>query len=253
MPEKGPERGTGWAEFFRIWSETQRTVFEAARAAPSAGATDGSAAWEQAKALSDAWMQFVESMLDVVEARSRAPGGSPFDPAGWLRSEGAGGLGDLFRWLEGPDLAPPFGSAEELKSFARGTRMWMAYATAVEQMKAVLGAAWLESFRVFIARLSAPDAAERLADWEAVVALWNASAEETLARTYRAPGFHAAMRDLVAAETDLRAELRTRVETLSDALGLPTRSELDDLHETLHGLRREVRRLRRAQAPAERA
>jgi len=71
-----------------------------------------------------------------------------------------------------------------------------------------------------------------------------------MGRTYRSDGFLTAQRQLVEAWLALRARLRARIERFSDLLGIPTRREVDDLHETVAELRREIRALKRGGAPA---
>jgi hypothetical protein len=133
----------------------------------------------------------------------------------------------------------------------RGTREWLAYLAAVEQLKSVMAEAWLTAFRAFVERLAGEDRAAR-ADgrpapgWDRIEALWAVEMRETLNATYRGAAFLCASRDLLRAETDLRRGLRAQVEGVATALGLPTRAEIDDLSEAVDGLRRQMRRMRAA-------
>lgn len=223
-----PERDWGGHDPFRAWIDANMAAL-GGRAGP---------VWTRAEALYRAWAGFVEGMADAQASVHGAPGASPFDPAGWLRGPGAGGMADLMRWLEGPVLADLGGEA---RAQVRATREWVAYLTAVEQMKAVLGEAWLAAFRRFAARLGAGEAAP---GWDRVLALWEEAAEAETARVYRSSAFLAAQRDLMAAETALRRTVRARAERVAEALGLPTRAEMDDLGRSLHAMRRELRRMR---------
>ena len=79
---------------------------------------------------------------------------------------------------------------------------------------------------------------------ETIRTRWQAAADLELARAMRSEAFLAAQRDLMRARLDCAALIRARLETLADLLGMPTRSETDELGERLHRLEREVRALR---------
>ena len=228
--------GNGAAfDAFRRWIEAQQAAL----------AGGPGAAWARAETLHRAWVRFLDSLAEARAERHGGPDASPFDPAGWLRAEGAGGMADLFRWLEGPEFSDLW--AEQRRAI-RETRQWFAWCAALEQMKAVLGRGWLDAFRDFCGRLAAAPGGAEGPRWPEIVALWQAVATEATDRLYRSPAYLAATRDLVRAEAELRRALRERAEIVADLFGLPTRAELDDLHETVHRLRREVRALRAAAA-----
>lgn len=226
----------GTADLFRLWVESNRALLEG-----GAGPL-----WAHCERVYRDWARFAEAFAAADGGRRGADEASPFDPAGWLRPPGGGGMADLLRWLEGPDLAGPAGGVAE---WLRGTREWIAYLTAIEQMKAVLAEGWLTAFRAFVERFVAEDRAARAESraapgWERMRAIWHETAAVELAETYRRPACLAAQRDLIRAETALRRTLRGRVETVSRELGLPTRAELDDLGATVHAMGRELRRMR---------
>jgi len=231
MPGHARDGENAGSDFFGAWLDAHRALFGAAAAGP---------VWQRAEALYRAWAQAAEGFAGAHGARHAGPGASPFDPAGWLRGAGAGGLADLMRWLEGPELSDLFG-AERLA--IRGLREWLAYLAAVEQMKAVIGEGWLAAFGTFAARLAERPAAER-PGWPEMLALWQEIGAVEMTRMQRSAPFLAATRDLIEAETALRRAVRARVEPIADLCGLPTRVEIDDLHRTVTDLRRELRRAR---------
>ncbi|MEM9147007.1 MAG: poly(R)-hydroxyalkanoic acid synthase subunit PhaE [Pseudomonadota bacterium] len=222
-------------DFVRRWLDAHRAMFASGTAGPI---------WAQAETIYAAWAKAVEAGYEAHGARHGGPGASPFDPAGWLRPAGAGGMADLLRWLEGPDYADLF--AEQRRAI-RGTREWLAWLAAAEQMRAVLGQAWLEAFGRFAEALGTEGGP---LGWQAIVELWQRLSGDALTALYATPAYLAAQRDLVSAETALRRALREQIETMAALFGLPTRTELDDVHASLHALRREVRGLRAASGPA---
>ena len=91
--------GTGQAgsDFFRRWLES------------NAWALGGGAGplWQTCEHLHATWVRFAEGMAGAHAARHGGPDASPFDPAGWPRGPGEGGMADLFCWLEGEGLSGP--------------------------------------------------------------------------------------------------------------------------------------------------
>jgi len=88
------------------------------------------------------------------------------------------------------------------------------------------------------------DAQEGSPDWAAMQARWQAAADAELAAAQASEDFLTAQAELIRTRLACAALLRKRVEGLAQLLGMPTREELDSLHETVHRLGREVRMLR---------
>lgn len=234
------EHGTADSDLFRIWLDGSRAFLNASRG-PAAG-------WQGAERMFATWSRFAEAFAAEHRARHGGPGESPFDPAGWLRAEGGGGMADLWRWMEGPDLADLF---QGERTAIRETREWAAWLAALEQFRTVVGDGWMRAFKQFVRRLSTiyeRDKGEERKDpdWTELVSIWREIADAEMARTHRSESFLAAQRDLIAAQIDLRQSLRARIERFSEFLGIPTRAEVDDLHRMLHEMRREITRLRAA-------
>ena len=235
--------GMSAEDLIRLWLEAGRAF--------SGGSGDGAGqAWQRAEALFSGWTGFAEAFAEEAARRDRGPGASPFDPAGWMRPPGEGGMADLWRWLEGPDFADLF--AEERRLVAE-SREWAAFTAALEQYRGVIGQGWLAAFRAFAEAVLERGEAARAEGrappgWDETVALWRGIADAEMGRTYRSDAFLTAQRQLVEAWLALRERVRARIERFSELLGIPTRREVDDLHETVAELRREIRALRRGGA-----
>lgn len=235
-----PDRGNSDTDLFRVWLDSQKALLAGANAAP----------WQSAQQLFKAWSGFSEAFSAAHHERHGGPDTSPFDPAGWLRPEGAGGMADMMRWMEGPEFAD---TGAETRRMVRGMAEWIAYLSAAEQMKAVLALGWIGAFQDFVGALTKIYNARQAAGepeprWEDIQALWRDHAVRKMTATYRAPGYLAAQRDLLTAEIALRRRLRGQVEQLAEFLGLPTRAEMDDMHRGLHKLRRDLRAARAGKA-----
>ncbi|MEM9762470.1 MAG: poly(R)-hydroxyalkanoic acid synthase subunit PhaE [Pseudomonadota bacterium] len=251
---------------FRLWRDGARAFstlaegFEAG-SGNSAGARAARGAWTQAGATFEAWSRFLEALAEAHEARASSAGASPFDPAGWMRGAGEGGMADLWRWLEGPEFADVLG--EERRLIREGGE-WIRFAAALEQFRMLVAEGWLRAFRRFAERLAADDGtpeppgplaeatgstaeARDAAAWDRLVAHWRHAADAEMARLQSSEAYLAAQRDLLDAGLALRASLRARAERMAAFLGLPTRAELDDVHAELHALRREMRAMKRAE------
>ncbi len=189
---------------------------------------------DKAQTLFDAWQRFGTALAEAGGAT--AGGAGPFDPAGWVDLAGGGGLGDLWSWFGGAGAAPG-GSANALKA----SREWAAYGAALTRYRAVLGAAWLAAFRRFADDMTGTKA---VADFPAMQQAWQQAAEQELAGAQRSETYLAAQRDLIRARLDCAKMLRAQADEIAGLLGLPTRAEVDALHQALHDMRRELRSLK---------
>ncbi|HEY5598704.1 MAG TPA: poly(R)-hydroxyalkanoic acid synthase subunit PhaE [Kiloniellales bacterium] len=237
-------------DLFRIWLESSRSFFAAGSAEPPMP----DSLKEKCEGLFAAWNRFART---YAEAGSAGTEGGPFDPVGWLDVAGGGGFGDLWRWFGTPEGADLW---REERDALTATRQWIAYAAALERYRAVMSAAWLRAFKRFteeLAQDSGPrDSGPRAAikdgqpgddghpDWKLIQTRWQQAAEAEMSAALRSEEFLAAQRDLIRARLDCSALLRERIERFAAVLGLPTRAEIDSLHETVHGLERELRTLR---------
>ncbi|MHA1527955.1 MAG: poly(R)-hydroxyalkanoic acid synthase subunit PhaE [Alphaproteobacteria bacterium] len=223
------DRGTAGQDLFQIWLASSRTLFAAEPMPDSLK--------ERCEALFAAWNRFARTCAEASGTQGEASGG-PFDPAGWLD---AAGEGDLWRWFGGGDGADPW---RDERDALTASPQWLAYTAALERYRAVMSAAWLNAFKHFtedLARDRAPG--DALPDWAAIEARWQETAGAQLAAAQHAEDFLAAQRDLIRARLDCSALLRGRIERIAGMLGLPTRAELDDLHRSVHDLKRELRAL----------
>ncbi|MGF1551131.1 MAG: poly(R)-hydroxyalkanoic acid synthase subunit PhaE [Paracoccaceae bacterium] len=238
---------TGEDLVLRLWREGARVFAELAAAAARAseGGEADADAWGRALGIGRAWGEFLRALAASAEARAAEPGASPFDPAGWLRGAGEGGMADLWRWLEGPEFADLFGTERRA---IRETAEWLRFAAALEQYRLVMARGWLAAFRRFAEALAEAEDDGGARAYDRLFALWREAADAEMARLQASDAYLAAQRDLLAAHLALRASLRARAEAMADFLGLPTRAEVDDLTETVHALGRELRRLRRQMA-----
>lgn len=153
----------------------------------------------------------------------------------------------LARMAEGPRLADLF---DLERRYAKVTQAWMQMRRRSLEHNAVVLEAWIKAGSRFAEQLGSPEA--KSPDPKQVMALWTDIANRQLLETQRSEPYLRTQREMIRATTDLRLAQQELVEHLGKQYGLPTRTELDDLHRTVTEMRRELRKLRRAnQAPAQ--
>lgn len=226
MADDGRDPG----DTMRRWFERQAGAF----------ALDGasSAAWDRAEALYREWTAFA-GLTGAGSAATRPAG--LFDPRRWVATENDASMTVLQGILSTSALGvPPTGD---------GADSWQRYNAALESYRAITGAAWLGAFSTFAERAKRDtDDARRHGqeppDLDALLGLWREIADHEFAETQCSAEFLETQTALLRAGLQCRRAARDRIEAVAGAIGLPTRSEIDDLTETVHALRIEVDRLR---------
>lgn len=158
------------------------------------------------------------------------------------------------RLVEGPEFAD-IGTLE--RQLLKATREWLALREASAAYRAVVAGAWARAFETFSKEVvaSPPSMKDGV---RSMLDRWLGIANEELIRTQRTDEFLEAQRKLLRAGVDYRLKERELVEVWCETHSIPTRTEVDDLHRTVHTLNRRVRALEkelkaeRSKAPARR-
>ena len=151
------------------------------------------------------------------------------------------------RLVEGPEFTD-IGTLE--RQVLKATREWMALRQASAAFKAVTAAAWARAFATF-SQATMADQSLMTQGPRAVLDRWLKVANEELIRTQRTEAFLEAQRNLLTAGVDYRLKERALVEVWCETHSIPTRTEVDDVHRTLHDLRSQIRDLKSRLAAAE--
>ena len=155
-------------------------------------------------------------------------------------------MGDA-AWLN----APAFGPArehqarwQELLRFQQAHQQRMeAY---VEAIRGVLD----DAFERFEAKLGEHEApGSQLTSARAMFDLWIDAAEEAYAAMAMSEEFQSLYAELANSQMRLRAATRHELERASEAMGVPTRTEMDAAHRRIAELERQLRRMATAAAP----
>lgn len=168
------------------------------------------------------------------------------DPRTWLAS--MGGLdGVVSKMAEGPQLADLWDAERQQ---ARVAQAWLEVRRRGLEHNAVVLEAWTRAGQAFTEELGGRTRADgRMPDQKALLALWIETANRVLLETQRSEPFLRTQAATIRAGTELRLAQQQAAEHWAGRFGLPTRTELDDVHRTVTELRRELRALKR-QRPA---
>ena len=172
--------------------------------------------------------------------------GRMLDPVS-LSLMGGNRVGEAIRRMtEGPRLAD-VGSIE--RDMAHVMELYLEVQSAARTYEGVVAQAWVEVNQRFTAEVSKRFGSDQtvLAPKDALK-VWLEIANETLMASHRSTPFLEAQRQLLRAGMDFLLAERKLIEQLVEPAGLPTRTELDELHQTVQTLKRRVRALERDRA-----
>ena len=247
--------------FFDAWMDAGRRFFEeggtTAWPGTPSGLTDLTARaeenWRLCQRQAEDWVKASSRWLSAGRA---AGGGTPeetlrrmLDPSRFLFA-GTDEINQAIqRLVEGPEFAD-IGTLE--RQVLKATREWFALREASAAYRAVTAGAWSRAFASFTREMATSP--EALAQGSRpVLDRWLAIANEELIRTQRTDEFLKAQRELLAAGVAYRLKERELVEVWCETHSIPTRTEVDDVHRTVHELRGQIRALRAEVAAARRA
>ena len=186
-----------------------------------------------------------------------ARGGNALNDQPWLREfakaaqSGFGG-GD---WLNAPAFGPAREHQARWQALLKIQQEYQARAEAyVDTIRSVLD----DAFKRFEAKLAEHEVpGSQLTSARAMFDLWIDAAEEAYANVALSEDFQRIYGELANAQMRLRAASQSELERACDAMGVPTRTEMDAAHRRIAELERQVRRLmaaaQQASAPAQTA
>ena len=220
-----------------------------------------SATWQAPSAFGDSgadmaqmWKLYMESVSRMVgpwaETMTRSPGHMGEALAGdhsellelsrlyWDAWERTGG-----RLFESPTL----GFTREFEErLLHGFDAWVDWRKAIFEYQVVYGRAWSDAVESFTRALRArAEAGEPLESMGELFTLWTHETDTVLEAAFRTEEYAAAQGAMLNAAMTYRQHEREIVETALKMTDIPARSELDEAFQAIHGLRREVRALRR--------
>ena len=173
------------------------------------------------------------------------------DPRNWL-GVGSAALEQPFETVLG---LPRLADVPDLDRKLLGLlQCWAGVTQRSAEYSAIVAQTWMSAYADFLPALQAAAGEGKPATGgRELLDRWTATVNERLLKAQRSEDFLAAQRRLLDALLKSRAAEHGLVEIGAKAMDLPTRSEMDDVHKTLHALKREVRQLKRRLADTEEA
>lgn len=157
---------------------------------------------------------------------------------------GGNQVGDVIRRMtEGPRLADVGGLERQMVELMD---LYVAVQTATRAYETVVAGAWTKANQRFAEEISQrAQAGKGLRPGKEALEVWMDIANQTLVETHRTAEFLTAQRDLLRTGMDFLLAERQLFEQLVEPVGLPTRTEIDEVHRSVQDLKRRVRELER--------
>ena len=164
------------------------------------------------------------------------------DPRQWM-GQWMSGTGLMDDMLAGVAEAPRLADLFDLERRSAGVmRRWTELRQRSLEHQQLLLQTWMEAGQAYSAKLAA---AESRLEPKQALALWTEIANRALIEAQRSEPYLLSQRAVIRASTALRLAQNELSEHIGKQYGLPTRTEVDDLHRSMTEMRREVRRTRR--------
>lgn len=255
---------TSWEEMSRRWRELTEAQAEATtrwvdaqsqlvKTLAGAGASADPAS--DAAAMADMWRS---SMALGGILTSSVPGME----GGGLASEmltrmlnpmstalvGGNQVGDVIRRMtEGPRLADVGGLERQMVELMD---LYVAVQAATRAYETVVASAWTKASQRFAEDISQrAQTGKGLRPGKKALEVWMDIANQTLVETHRSAEFLTAQRDLLRRGMDFLLAERHLFEQMVEPAGLPTRTEIDEVHRSVWELKRRIRELERRDKP----
>jgi class III poly(R)-hydroxyalkanoic acid synthase PhaE subunit len=154
---------------------------------------------------------------------------------------------DLGPWLQSPAFGPGREHQARWQALLRAQQDYQAHSRDyVDQIKQALD----DAFTLFEQRLAEHEQpGNQLTSARAMFDLWIEAAEEAYAKVAMSEPFQQVYAELGNAQMRLRAATQHEIERVCEAIGMPTRTEMDAAHRRITDLERLVRRMAAGVAP----
>jgi len=244
----------GQEKFFKVqqkWIESTSEYVENAEKPQSV--LQAEEHWEKCKAQYSVWMKTTENwfpsfanMNNQQEDITAETVKRMMDPSNFLKS----GLDEInqafYKLVDGPEFAD-IGIFE--RKFLKTSKDWIEMRKASADYMDITSKTWSKAFEEFTKDITnnpvtKADSPKDLLD------RWLNIANEKLIETQRTDAFLKSQKDLISAGTRYRLKQRELIEVWCESVSIPTRTEVDDLQQTVYQLRREVRALKKQVAGA---
>ena len=218
---------------FDAWLAAQSELL---RSRPKESLNSGEA-WESAVRSAEAWFADADTNGDISRELMR----KLLDPSPFLAV--GGDAGQLFRDLADSSTFSDLAKLDE--KILRTSDEWVAFQSGCAVFREIAAKAWKRSFERFKREVGA-DPEVWSGGLEVVTDKWLRIVDAELVNMQKSKAFLDAQQRVIRAGAEYKAKERDVVEAWCRAHSMPTRSEVDALHETVTHLKRELRKLKTA-------
>ncbi len=151
----------------------------------------------------------------------------------------------LARMVDGPRLADLW---DVERRYGSVMRRWTELRQRSFEHQRVVLTAWMEAAQQYSAEIAKQSGGGRngsAVEPKQALALWTEIGNRHMLEVQRSDQFLTSQRNMIRASTELRIAQGELSEFIGKQYGLPTRTELDDVHRSLTEMRRELRKVRR--------
>jgi len=139
---------------------------------------------------------------------------------------------------------PAFGYLREHQEhYQKMAQAWMEYQEALHRYNVLMMKCHQRSFDIFESKLAErAEPGRQLDSVRGLYDLWVDAAEEAYAEIALSEEFREVYGNVINEQMRFRSQIQQEVERMSVDFGMPTRTELNSVHQRLHEVRRELRR-----------
>lgn len=244
-------------DWLKFWSENQKSLFQAwvegkpppfaFRGEPPPQGDPMKAADQMSDLMRSSMEQWASFAKEAWTQTGRFDADSMkklFDPAEWKRAGSHFDMG-LEKLTEGPTYATLWDLDKKMLNVQK---LWMERARDVEKYWEVVQGAWNRTLERFMKTIN-DNKGDPITSGRQMIDLWLATANKALLEMHRSDEFLEVQRKMTRSSTEYRLAEREIAEAFCEMHHIPTRTEMDEMQRTVTELRREIRALKKPQAP----
>jgi class III poly(R)-hydroxyalkanoic acid synthase PhaE subunit len=146
--------------------------------------------------------------------------------------------------------SPNLGYAREFNNkLLKGFDAWINFSKANFDYQIVLLDVWLKASEEVMRELaSTQEKGEMVQNWQQFLQVWSSVFDRVFAQTFRAENGLQVQGNFLNSALTYRLYQQQLIEVFLKMYGLPTRSEVDEIHRSIYELRKEIKSLKKASA-----
>ncbi len=165
------------------------------------------------------------------------------NPNSWLKYSGDNFDVSAHKLSEGPLFS---GISDIDHRLSQASDSWLELFDESKKYHAVVFAKWTQAYSKFLDKINSLDKDQLAAlSPRKLIDMWTELANQELLELHRSEEFLNAQRSVIRASMQYRLHEKNVAEVICEAMHIPTREEVDDLHKTVTELRRELRQTKK--------